>query len=275
MHTFRIHTVMQSRMQTITMIGSCSKLQWNMQSKNTTARSAADHQCAKTRINSLHPPPPKNKSNRRFNASAKEVQNTFDTKHKKRSTQYKDTMRPQQAIRSNTEHICTIMFIRRRILRVLPFVTRIWEPHTDSIPGCFIRPKTHIHTWKLEWSIQHVCKQRGRLTPRTGAQQHYNQFSSQTDEIVLAVRHVKQANMNKWKQEGQLKICSSGSSVITHIIKSQERFLHFASHLAFSHIMTEISFACDIRWFVYFCSNKWGCAYLLYIISNHITYCCN
>jgi len=33
---------------------------------------------------------------------------------------------------------------------------------------------------------------------------------------------------------------SSGSSVITHIIKSQERFLHFTSHLAFSHIMTEI-----------------------------------
>jgi len=33
---------------------------------------------------------------------------------------------------------------------------------------------------------------------------------------------------------------SSGSSVITHIIKSQKRFLHFTSHRAFSHIMTEI-----------------------------------
>jgi len=97
-------------------------------------------------------PPPKIKSNRRFNALAKEVQNTFDTKHKKRPTHYKDTMRPQQAIRRNTEHICTTMFIRRRILRVLPFVTRRWQPHTDSIPGCFIRPQTHIHTWKLEWS---------------------------------------------------------------------------------------------------------------------------
>jgi len=50
------------------------------------------------------------------------------------------TIRPQQAIRSNTERISTTMFIRRRILRVLPFVTRR-QPHTDSIPGCFIRPK--------------------------------------------------------------------------------------------------------------------------------------
>jgi len=41
-------------------------------------------------------------------------------------------------------------------------------------------------------------------------------------------------------QEGQLKKYSSGSSVITHIIKSLERLLHFTSHLAFSHIMTEI-----------------------------------
>jgi len=39
--------------------------------------------------------------------------------------------------------------------------------------------------------------------------------------------------MNKWKQEGQLKKYSSSSSVITHIIKYQERFFHFTSHLAF------------------------------------------
>jgi len=136
-----MHAVIQSRMQTTGMIGSCRELQWNMQSKSTTARSVVDHQCATTRTNSLHPPPPKIKSNRRFNALAKEVQNTFDAKHKKRPTQYKDTMRPQQAIRSNTEHICTTMFIRRRISRVLPFDTRIWQPHTNSIPGCFIRPK--------------------------------------------------------------------------------------------------------------------------------------
>ena len=76
---------------------------------------------AQQHTNSLHPPPPKIKSNWRFNALAKEVQNTFDTKHKKRPTHYKDTMRPQQAIRSNMEHICTtIMFMRSRILRVLP-----------------------------------------------------------------------------------------------------------------------------------------------------------
>jgi len=43
MHTFRMHPVMQSRMQTISMIGSCRALQWNIQSKSTTARSAADH----------------------------------------------------------------------------------------------------------------------------------------------------------------------------------------------------------------------------------------
>jgi len=35
--------VIQSRMQTISMIGSCSVLQLNMQSESTTARSAADH----------------------------------------------------------------------------------------------------------------------------------------------------------------------------------------------------------------------------------------
>jgi len=82
---------------------------------------------------------------------------------------------------------------------------------------------------------QHVCTQRGALL-----RSNTNQFSSQTDKLVLAVRHVKEANMNKWKQEEQLKKYSSGSSVIAHIIKSKERFLHFTSHLAFSHIMTEI-----------------------------------
>jgi len=150
MRSFRMHAVIQSRMQTTGMIGSCRERQWNVQSKSTTARSVVDHQCITTRANSLHPPPPKIKSNRRFNALAKEVQNTFDTNHKKQPTHYKDTLRPQQTIRSNTEHICTTMFIRRRILRVLSFVTRRWQPHTNSIPGCFIRP--HIHTWKLEWS---------------------------------------------------------------------------------------------------------------------------
>ena len=53
---------------------------------------------------------------RRFNALAKEVQNTIDSKHKKRPTYYKDRMRPKQAITSNTEHICTTMLIRRRRL---------------------------------------------------------------------------------------------------------------------------------------------------------------
>jgi len=80
------------------------------------------------------------------------IRSMRSTKSDRLNTNYKDTMRPQQAIRSNTEHICTTMFIRRRILRVFPFVTRIRQPHTDSIPGCFIRPQTHIHTWKLEWS---------------------------------------------------------------------------------------------------------------------------
>jgi len=31
MHMFRMHAVIQSRMQTISMIGSCRELQWNMQ----------------------------------------------------------------------------------------------------------------------------------------------------------------------------------------------------------------------------------------------------
>jgi len=43
MHTFRMHAVIQSRMQTISMIGSCRELHWNMQSKSTTARGATDH----------------------------------------------------------------------------------------------------------------------------------------------------------------------------------------------------------------------------------------
>jgi len=43
MHTFITHTVIQSRMPTITMIGSCRELQLNMQSRRTTARSAADY----------------------------------------------------------------------------------------------------------------------------------------------------------------------------------------------------------------------------------------
>jgi len=30
MHTFTMHTVIQSRMQIISMVGSCRKLQWNM-----------------------------------------------------------------------------------------------------------------------------------------------------------------------------------------------------------------------------------------------------
>jgi len=38
-----MHAVIQPRMQTISMIGSCRELKWNMQSKSTTARSAADH----------------------------------------------------------------------------------------------------------------------------------------------------------------------------------------------------------------------------------------
>jgi len=76
------HTVIQSRMQTISMIGSCRELQWNMQSKSTTARSAADHQCEAIRTNSLHPPPPKIKSN-------PEVQRTGEgsTKHDRFETQ--------------------------------------------------------------------------------------------------------------------------------------------------------------------------------------------
>jgi len=43
MHMFTMHAVIQSRMQPFSMIGSCRELQWNMQSKSTTARSAAAH----------------------------------------------------------------------------------------------------------------------------------------------------------------------------------------------------------------------------------------
>ena len=169
-----MRAVIQSRMQTTGMIGSCRELQWNMQSESTTARSVADHQCATTRTNSLHPPPLKIKLNRRFNALAKKVQNTFDTKHKKRLTHYKDIMRPQQAIRSNTEHMCTTMFIRRGILRVFPFVTRIWQPHTNSIPGCFIRPGHYLCGIQLQQ--QHVSTnwwRRHGFTARPGISKHF------------------------------------------------------------------------------------------------------
>jgi len=52
--------------------------------------------------------------------------------------------------------------------------------------------------------------------------------------------------MNIWKQGGQrkkysdgssvIKKYSGGSSVMTHIIKSQKRFLHLTTHLISSHI---------------------------------------
>jgi len=80
----------------------------------------------------------------------KETQNTIDTKHKKGPTDDNDTMRPQQAIRSNTEHIRTTMFNRSHILTVLSFVTTRWPPQTNSITGCFIRPQMYIQTSKLE-----------------------------------------------------------------------------------------------------------------------------
>jgi len=38
MHTFRMHAKIQSRMQTISMIGSCRELQWGMQSRSTTGK---------------------------------------------------------------------------------------------------------------------------------------------------------------------------------------------------------------------------------------------
>jgi len=144
-----------------------------MQSKRTTARSVADHQCATTHTNSLHPPPLKIKSNRSFNALAKEVQNTFNAKHKNRPTHYKDTMRPQQAIRSNTEHICTTMFIRRCILRVLPLLLEDDSLKRTASPGASFAPKRTSTLGSLNEAVcQHVCTQPVRLTPRTGAQQH-------------------------------------------------------------------------------------------------------
>ena len=125
-----------------------------------------------TRTNWLHPPPSKIKSNRRFNALAKEVQNMFDTKHKKRPTHYKNTMRPQQAIRSNTEHICTTMFIRSRIFKV-PLLLEDDSLTRTASPCASFAPKRTSTLGKLEWSNNvNVCTQRGRFTPRTGAQQH-------------------------------------------------------------------------------------------------------
>jgi len=56
MHTFTMHTMIQSRMQTISIIGSCRELQLNMQSNSRTAHSAAHHWCTITRTSSLHPP---------------------------------------------------------------------------------------------------------------------------------------------------------------------------------------------------------------------------
>jgi len=44
------------------------------------------------------------------------------------------------------------LFIRRRILKCPPFVTRICLSQTNSITGCFIRLHTHVHPSKLEWS---------------------------------------------------------------------------------------------------------------------------
>jgi len=60
---------------------------------------------ATTHTNSRHPSPFKIKTNPGVDALAKEAQNTIGTKHKKRPTHYKDTMRPQ-ATRSTFARLC-------------------------------------------------------------------------------------------------------------------------------------------------------------------------
>ena len=150
-----MHTVIQSRMQTISMSAAADNFNEICKVKErlrAVLQITSAKQYAPIHFILVHL-----KLNRTGGSKHwwRKYKTTFNTKHKKRPTRYKDMMWPQQAIRSNTEHdyvLCTTMFIRRRILRVLPFVTRRWQPHTDCIPGCFIRPQTHIHTWKLEWS---------------------------------------------------------------------------------------------------------------------------
>jgi len=156
------------------------------------------------------------------------------------------------------------MFICSRILKVLPLVTTRWPPQTDSSTWCFIRPQTRIQTWKLEWTnymlIKSTIAHSRRSTPRTSVQQHetiyFTYWLNNTGCTPCTL------NKHEWMETGrggQPKEHRSGSSVITHIIKSQERFLHFTSHLAFIHIMQndrDSSFVCDIRSPVYFCRNK-------------------
>jgi len=172
---------------------------------------------------------------------------------KKRPTCYKDTIRPQ-AIISNTEHICTTMFIRRRILRVLPFcywkMTASHGQHRRVLHSP-LNAHPHLEAW-MNQLCQHVCIQRRSLTPRTSTQQHepiyFTNWRNHTRCTLCKI------NKHEWLETGRTtKKYSKGLSVITHIIKSLERFLHFTSHLAFSHIMTEVwaLFVSDTGWLVY------------------------
>jgi len=80
-------------------------------------------------------------------------------------------------------------------------LTRTASPGVSFAPNAY----PHLEAW-INQLCQHVCIQRRRSTPRTGAQQPEPIYFKNR---LMAVRHVKYTYMNKWKQEGQLKMIAA------------------------------------------------------------------
>jgi len=69
------------------------------------------------------------------------------------------------------------------------------------------------------------------------------------------------------------KSYNSGSSVITHIIKSQERYLHLTSHLAFSHITQkdrDLSFVTSVVLSTFTATNGLISFFILSLITSSV-----
>jgi len=95
----------------------------------------------------------------------KTVHDRYD--QKKRRTYYKDTMRPQQAIRSYTEHICTTMFISRRIYGSPLFLLEDDRLRRTTSPGASFAPKRIYRLGSLNEST--ISKARLHTAPQVNA----------------------------------------------------------------------------------------------------------
>jgi len=75
-------------------------------------------------------------------------------------------------------------------------------------------------------------------------------------------------NKHEWMETGRAtKKYSSDSSVITHIIKSQERFLHFTGHLAFGQATHDDGDLNPVTSVVSSTSTTYGAALISFFVS--------